>query len=160
VVPFVATFAGTVAMWWLYFANGLEQGHHHIIHSAEPGRLARVVYNYQHLLIVAGVIVCAVADELVLVHPDHADNAGLLVILGGPMLYLLGTMLFKWTTGPRPNPPLSHMVGLVLLAGLVAPAFGHVLGPLGLSVACTVVLWLVAVWETVALSRHEVNPHP
>jgi low temperature requirement protein LtrA len=152
-VPFIATFAGTVAMWWLYFANGLEQGHHHITHSSDPGRLARTVANYQHLLIVAGVIVCAVADELVLLHPDHADSAGLLAILGGPVLYLVGTMLFKWTTGPRRNPPLSHTIGLVLLAGLVAPAFGFALGPLGLSIACTCVLWLVVVWEAIALRR-------
>ena len=55
------------------------------------------------------------ADELVLAHPGgHADLGDRWVILGGPALYLLGNALFKRLTAP--NFPLSHLVGLGLLA--------------------------------------------
>jgi hypothetical protein len=64
----------------------------------------------------------------VFTHPEHASNAGIVAILGGPALYLLGNALFKWATNDRRAPPLSHMAGLLLmLAGAVcffAPALG------------------------------------
>lgn len=152
-LAFVTTFAGTVAMWWLYFAIGAEQGHHSIKHSEQAGRQARVAYTYMHILIVAGIIVCAVADELVLAHPDHADNPALVAILGGPALYLLGTALFKWVTASRALPPLSHIVGLVLLGLLCIPASQHAFSAMGLSAATAAVLWVVAIWESRSLRK-------
>ncbi|SDP82099.1 Low temperature requirement protein LtrA [Rhodoferax sp. OV413] len=152
-LPFLVSFVGTVAMWWLYFAVGAEHAHHRIVHAEDPGRQARIAYTYLHVLIVAGVIVCAVADELVLAHPDHADTAGIAAILGGPALYLLGTALFKWVTNTRRLPPLSHLVGLGLLAVLVVPALQHTLSALGLAAGGAAVLWLVAVWESIALKK-------
>lgn len=152
-LAFVTTFAGTVAMWWLYFAIGAEQGHHSIKHSEQAGRQARVAYTYMHILIVAGIIVCAVADELVLAHPDHADNPALVAILGGPALYLLGTALFKWVTASRAMPPLSHIVGLVLLGLLCIPASQHAFSAMGLSAATATVLWVVAIWESRSLRK-------
>ena len=150
---FVAAFVGSVAMWWIYFDTGAERAHHRIVHSDDPGRQARSAYTYFHLPIVAGIIVCAVADELVLVHPDHAGSAGIAMILGGPALYLIGTALFKWVTNSRKLPPLSHLAGLALLAALVLPAFSHVLSALQLGLATTGVMVLVAAWETLALRR-------
>ncbi|WP_367846678.1 low temperature requirement protein A [Rhodoferax sp. WC2427] len=150
---FITTFAGTVAMWWLYFAIGAEQGHHSIVHSAHTGRQARVAYTYMHILIVAGIIVCAVADELVLAHPAHADNPAMVAILGGPVLYLLGTALFKWVTATRAYPPLSHAVGLVLLGLLCIPASQHALDAMALSAATAGVLWIVAIWESRSLRK-------
>nr|WP_315224660.1 low temperature requirement protein A [uncultured Albidiferax sp.] len=152
-LAFVTTFAGTVAMWWLYFAIGAEQGHHSIKHSKQAGRQARVAYTYMHILIVAGIIVCAVADELVLAHPDHADNPAMVAILGGPALYLLGTALFKWVTASRALPPLSHIVGLVLLGLLCIPASQHAFSAMGLSAATAAVLWVVAIWESRSLRK-------
>ena len=152
-LAFVTTFAGTVAMWWLYFAIGAEQGHHSIKHSEQAGRQARVAYTYMHILIVAGIIVCAVADELVLAHPAHADNPALVAILGGPALYLLGTALFKWVTASRALPPLSHIVGLVLLGLLCIPASQHAFSAMGLSAATAAVLWVVAIWESRSLRK-------
>nr|WP_315240340.1 low temperature requirement protein A [uncultured Albidiferax sp.] len=152
-LAFITTFAGTVAMWWLYFAIGAEQGHHSIVHSKEAGRQARVAYTYMHILIVAGIIVCAVADELVLAHPAHADNPAMVAILGGPALYLLGTALFKWVTATRAYPPLSHAVGLVLLGLLCIPASQHALSAMGLSAATAAVLWVVAIWESRSLRK-------
>jgi low temperature requirement protein LtrA len=151
VAAFALAFAGAVAMWWLYFDRGLAAGHHRIAHAADPGRHARVAYTYLHLPIVAGIVLCAVADELVLAHPDHASNAAIVVMLGGPALYLLGVGAFKWSSRDRALPPLSHLVGLGLLALLALPAALHWLSALALMAGCVGVLVLVAVWEHLSL---------
>src|SRR5665213_2521032 len=69
VVAFVSAFVGSLAMWWIYFHKGAEAGSEQISRSSEPARLARLAYTYLHMPIVAGIIVAAVADELVLTHP-------------------------------------------------------------------------------------------
>ena len=74
VAAFVSAFVGSLAMWWIYFNKGAEAGSEQISRSSEPGRLARLAYTYLHMPIVAGIIVTAVADELVLKHPGgHSD---------------------------------------------------------------------------------------
>jgi low temperature requirement protein LtrA len=143
----LAAFVSAVAMWWLYFDKGLASGHHRIVHGGDPGRAARLGYTYLHLPVVAGIIGCAVADELLLAHPDHASTAAMVAMLGGPALYLLGVGAFKWSATGQARPPLSHLVGLGLLAALVLPAALHWLSALGLAAAGAVVLVVVAVWE-------------
>ena len=155
VLGFLAAFLGTVAMWWIYFDSGSGRAVHHFEHAEDRGRVARLAYTYLHIPIIAGIVVCAVADELVLVHPDHADNAGIAVILGGPFLYLLGSTLFKWVTNQRRYPPFSHMAGLVVLAALAVPAFGHAFSALALGWLTTGTFMLVATWEWLSLHRGE-----
>jgi low temperature requirement protein LtrA len=147
------TLAGSVAMWWVYFDTGAERASHRIRHAEDPGRQGRMAYTYLHALIVAGIIVVAVGDELVLAHPDHLTGAGAAALIGGPALYLAGNALFKWVTNDRPAPPLSHLVGLALLAALAPVGLGHLVSALALSAATTGVLVLVAAWESLALRR-------
>ena len=144
---FVSAFLSTVTMWWLYFAIGAERATHHIAHSDDPGRLARAGYTYLHIVIVAGIIVAAVADELVLAHPaGHVATSYLLAIVGAPALFLLGNGAFKSLSAP--NFPLSHMIGLGLLAAIAAAEYVmHLFSPLGLSIATTGVLIVAAMWE-------------
>ena len=153
VLALVVAFVGSVAMWWLYFDTGAQRASGHFASARDPGRVARLAYTYLHLPIVAGIIVCAVADEVSLAHPGHASNAGIAAILGGPALYLLGHALFKWATNARPVPPLSHLVGLLLLAALAPFAFAHLFSALALAATTTAVLVLVAAWESLALRR-------
>jgi low temperature requirement protein LtrA len=155
-MAFVIAFLGSVAMWAVYFNVGAERASQHIASAADPGRLGRGGYTYLHILIVAGIIVSAVADELVLAHPDgDIDLKTGLIMLGGPALYLLGTALFKKLTSPYL--PLSHLVGLGLL-GLLAVTLGFAT-PLLLTSATTAVLMLVAVWEWISL-RDRGRPPP
>lgn len=151
-------FVGSVAMWWIYFNIGAERASKRISNSSDPGALARLAYTYLHLPLVAGIIVCAVADELVLAHPEgHTDAKTAMVLLGGPGLYLLGNLLFKRaTTANRRG--LSHMVGLGLLAGLIPVSW--VVSPLLLSAGTTLVLVMVAAWETVSFSRGPAKAEP
>jgi low temperature requirement protein LtrA len=150
---FVVAFMGSVAMWWVYFDTGAERAAKRITQSDDPGRVARIAYTYLHLPIIAGIIVCAVADELVLTHPGHAEASAIAVILGGPALYLLGNALFKWVTNDRPIPPLSHCAGLALLAALAPVAIGGGWSALALGTATTAILVGVAGWESLALRR-------
>lgn len=148
VTAFLVAFTGTIAMWWIYFNIGAERGMAMISHATDPGQLARLAYTYLHLPIGAGIIVCAVADELVLAHPGgHTDFKTAAVVLGGPALYLAGNILFKRALYARM--PLSHLVGLGALALLIlaVPA----MPPLALGAATTLVLVIVAVWETWSL---------
>ena len=145
---FVVAFVSSVAMWWIYFNLGAERGSTIISHSENPGRLARLAYTYIHIVIVAGIIVCAVADEIVLTHPTgHIEKSALAVILGGPGLYLFGNILFKYAIAGRLSP--SHLAGLTLLAMLVLAA--EYFSPLQLGAAASVALVMVAVWETISL---------
>jgi low temperature requirement protein LtrA len=156
-LAFVSAFIGSVAMWWVYFDLGAERGSRAIRQSADPGRTARVAYTYLHLLIVAGIIVCAVADELILGDPRQlSDMISAAVLLGGPMLYLLGNAWFKKTVNGT-NLPLSHLIGLALLAALTLTVGHWPVAPLG--VATTAVLVLVAIWEMCSLRtlRHALN---
>lgn len=112
---FAIAILGSIVMWWLYFDTGARRGTKAFERAEEPGRLARFAYTYIHLPIVAGVVVVAVSDKLLLDHPeDRPDVWAALVILGGPALFLLGNFLFKNATSRRW--PLSHVIGLALLA--------------------------------------------
>lgn len=153
IAAFGTALLGSIAMWWIYFDTGAERASHRLVHSDDSGRVARLAYTYLHMPIVGGIIVCAVADELVLAHPQHAQDAGIATILGGPTLYLLGTAGFKWVTNDRRLPPFSHLVGLVLLLVLMPFAFAHVMSALVLAATVTGILVLVATWESLALRR-------
>jgi low temperature requirement protein LtrA len=148
---FLLAVLGTVLMWWLYFDHGAEDGHHHMLHTKDPGRHARNTYTYLHVPLIAGIIVNAVGDELVQAHPDHAEPAAMAVIVGGPLLFLIGTMLFKWVTHQRAWPPLSHMTGVALLAVLAVVAVPFHLTPVAAAAGTTAILLLVAVWESSVL---------
>ena len=153
VLAFVSAFVGSVAMWWIYFDLGAERGSRAIRHAADPGRTARAAYTYLHLLIVAGIIVGAVADELTL--RDAQQRVGAIsgaVLLGGPMLYLTGNAWFKKTVNDT-HLPLSHLVGLGLLVALAAVLIRQPPSVFVLGLASSSILVLVAVWETVSL-RH------
>ncbi|MGO1069425.1 low temperature requirement protein A [Lysobacter sp. CA199] len=157
IAAFCIAFLGSVAMWWIYFDSGASRGEHRLTHGGDTARQARLAYTYLHLLIVGGIIVCAVADELVLVHPDHAEPAGVAAIVGGPALYLSGCALFKWVTNTRRFPPASHCGGLLLLAALWFASAPLHLSALMLGAATTLVFVIVAGWETVAVRRANAN---
>ncbi|OOG59547.1 low temperature requirement protein A [Rhodanobacter sp. C03] len=148
-LAFVSAFVGSVAMWWIYFDLAAERGSRAIRQSADPGRTARVAYTYLHLLIVAGIIVSAVADELTLRDAaQHVDTISGAVLLGGPALYLFGNAWFKKTVNST-NLPLSHLIGLGLLVVLALTLTYWSVAPLGM--ATTAVLVLVALWEVCSL---------
>jgi low temperature requirement protein LtrA len=148
VLAFVSAFMSSLAMWWIYFHRGAEAGSEQLSRSSEPGRLARLAYTYLHMPIVAGIIVTAVADEFVLKHPNgHSDLKTVISAIGGPLLFLFGTILFKYSF--RGFLQLSHGVGIIALGVLAWFAGG--LSPLLLSILTTAIMIMVAVWESISL---------
>jgi low temperature requirement protein LtrA len=152
---FLAALIGSIAMWWIYFHKGAEAGSEMISKSSESGRVARLAYTYLHMPIVGGIILTAVADELVLKHPGgHSDFKTVVSAVGGPLLFLVGTILFKHVI--RNFLQLSHGVGIIALAALAW--FGSDLSPLLLSVLTTAILVIVAVWESLSLRSKPRSP--
>jgi low temperature requirement protein LtrA len=145
---FASAFLASIAMWWIYFHKGADAGSELISKSSESGRLARSAYTYLHMPIVAGIILSAVADDLVLTHPTgHSDLKTVVSAIGGPLLFLVGTILFKLAI--RGFLQLSHGAGIVAL--VVLAWFAKGLTPLMLSAATTTLLIVVAVWESMSL---------
>lgn len=142
---FAVAFVGSVALWWIYFDRAAEAGSSVLQGTTDPGRMARSAYTYFHLPIVAGIIVVAVADELMIKHPEgRADPATVAVTLAGPALFLLGHALYKWISfGVISAPRLLAIGTLILLAPI-----GTWLSPLALGAAATSIVVLVAVWDT------------
>jgi low temperature requirement protein LtrA len=123
VAAFVVAFAGSVALWWLYFDQSAEDAAEKIAHSADPGRLGRSAYHLIHPVMVAGIIVVAAADQKVLSEPGAtASTASAWMILGGPGLFLAGHAAFKWVVWGRVSWPRVAGVALLALLGLAAKA--------------------------------------
>jgi low temperature requirement protein LtrA len=155
VIAFLSALLGSIAMWWIYFHKGAEAGSEQISKSSEPGRLARLGYTYLHMPIVAGIIVSAVADDLVLTHPGGlSDHRTALSAIGGALLFLVGTILFKLTV--RGFLQLSHGAGIIALGVLYW--FAGELSPLVLSALTTAVMLIVAVWESISLGSGKTEP--
>ncbi|MEP9354308.1 low temperature requirement protein A [Xanthobacter sp. KR7-65] len=145
---FLVAFTSSLAMWWIYFDTGSDRAAARFAQTSRTGAMARLGYTYVHQVIVIGIIGYAVSDELVLAHPGgDVSAAAAAVIIGGPAFYVLGCGLFKYPVLSRF--PLSHMAGLALLLLLVP--FTSFFNPIGLAAAATLVLLVVAAWETVAL---------
>jgi low temperature requirement protein LtrA len=148
IAAFLLAFFGSVLMWWIYFDVGAERGARHIEHHAEPGRIARSAYTYLHMPIVAGVVITAVADGLLLEHPQGMAGRGLILTQSAGLLtYLAGTGLFKRFGSPLGNYPLSHLVGCGLVALIAAWAWWIGLSALTFIGGTVAVMVLVALWE-------------
>ena len=140
---------GAIAMWWVYFHIGAEAGSEHISKAEDTGRFARLAYTYLHLPIVAGIVVSAVGDELLLADPDgHCGIREILSLIGGPLLYLAGVILFKRSIRGHLQP--SHLAGIGLF--VILTPFAHLLTALALAAATTAIMLIVAIWEAISLA--------
>lgn len=140
------SFLGSVALWWLYFSGASPIIAHRLGHSSseDVGALGRDIYTYLHVPIVAGIVLMAVGDELVVAHPgDEMGTTGALAVLGGPALFLLGLLACSVRVRHRAGWPAVAAVA-VLLAGVPVMA-----GRSGLATATfsLVVLGVLAVIE-------------
>jgi low temperature requirement protein LtrA len=88
------------ALWWVYFdVVALVSARR--LAEAEPGpiqnALARDSYTYLHLFLVAGIVLTAFGLEEVLAHTDeHLHWVTAFGLCGGPALYLLGLVAFRY----------------------------------------------------------------
>ena len=121
-------FLSSTALWWLYFGQVAGTVFERIRTATleERGQIGRDIYTYLHLPIVAGIVLVAVADELVIAHPtDDLHDAGALVALGGPALFLVGLMAAAARIGHAQSRPRAvAVVALLAAVPLAAGASG------------------------------------
>jgi low temperature requirement protein LtrA len=141
-VAFGLAFLSTAALWWLYFDYVARIAERRLELAAERTKLARDAYTYLHVVMVAGVIVAAVGNELVIAHPtDRLPMSEVTVVSAGPAIYLLGHVLFRLRmAGSLSRKRLAGAVGCLavgavfgwapalVVAALVVGVLGAVIG--------------------------------
>jgi low temperature requirement protein LtrA len=75
VAAFAVAFAGSVALWRLYFDRSADASAEVIAASDAPGRIARAAYHLIHPVMVAGIIVTAAGDDKILSYPSSTASA-------------------------------------------------------------------------------------
>ncbi len=154
VLAFLTAVIGSGGLWWLYFDRSADDAAHVIAGSADPGRLGRSAYHFIHPIMVAGIIVTAAGDEVVLSDPGiRAATSAAWMILGGIALFIAGHVAFKATIWRRVSWPRIGALAVLGLLGLLAP---HV-SALALSASSAAVVVAVAVLDARS-ARAQVSP--
>ncbi len=140
ILAFVMAFLASAAIWWLYFTSVAALGEHYLEVADHRTTLARDAYTVLHVVFVAGIILSAVGDELVIAHPtDVLPPYEVAAVAAGPAVYLLAHSLFaRRLTGKWYPSKLLGTLACVAVGffGLFVPA---------LVLAAALILVLVAV---------------
>ena len=123
-------FASLFVLWWNYFALA---GPETAGGDASTGAL-RSAYAYAHAFMVLGAILVAVSIELRLSH-EHLTPAIVLVTVAGPIVYLIGNVLFLRSRFGRLARSRFIAMCVLVLIGAAALLFREHLPVLLLSVA-------------------------
>jgi len=153
----VLAFLATAALWWLYFSLVATIAERRLALAENRTVLARDAYTYLHVVIVAGILLSAVGDELVIAHPtEQLPDAEVAVVVSGPALYLLAHVALRLrmtgTIGGR------RFAGA--LACLAIGAIGTFASALVVASLLLVVLVAVIVGDYVAASRRRSRGEP
>lgn len=96
IAAFATAFLSTAAFWWLYFGYVARIAERRLEIAPNRTLLARDGYTYLHVLMVAGIILSAVGDELIIAHPTEVlPPPEVAVVAAGPALYLSAHTLFR-----------------------------------------------------------------
>jgi low temperature requirement protein LtrA len=157
---FLAAFTGSILLWLLYFNRAEAGGSRFIRRHESPTLIASGSYTYLHVILVGGIVLCAVADELVLAHPGgQPSKLTVALIYGAPLLYLVGNLFFKRSVG---SPWLvSHLVGASAIAvlGTLALLVPLLVSPLGHAWIANLALAGVVIGEELGYRRgHRTSP--
>jgi low temperature requirement protein LtrA len=144
-LAFALAFFTTAAYWWLYFSYVARIAERRLELSTDRTRLARDGYTYLHVLMVAGIVLSAVGDELVIAHPnERLPTNELVIVTAGPAVYLLAHVLFRLR--------VAGSVSGKRLAGACACVAAGVLGTRISAIALAGIL--LAILVTVIASEH------
>ncbi len=149
---FAVSFVATAAMWWLYFSYVARIAERRLELASDRTVVARDAYTYLHVVMVAGVIVSAVGNEIVITHPDaRLGAAELAAVCAGPAIYLFAHSLFRLRLAGSLSP--KRTTGAVLCIG--AGAMGAWLPAIAVgALVAAVVTGVVAAEELAGWRRH------
>jgi low temperature requirement protein LtrA len=157
VAAFGLAFLGTAALWWLYFSYVATIAQRRLELARNRTQLARDAYTYLHAGIVAGIVLTAVGDELVIAHPmEELPRAELVTVAAGPALYLLAHVALRLRmTGTISGKRLAGALACVAVGGI-----GAVVPALVVATLLVGVLVAVIVAERVAEARRRARGAP
>ncbi|MCW2971179.1 MAG: low temperature requirement [Solirubrobacterales bacterium] len=157
VAAFGLAFLATAALWWLYFNLVATITERRLAQARNRTLLARDAYTYLHVLIVAGILLTAVGDEIVIAHPTgELSNAELVAVVCGPALYLLAHVALRLRmTGTVSGRRLAGA-----FAALAVGAIGTFAPALVVEGLLFGVLVAVIVGDQVAGARREIRGEP
>jgi low temperature requirement protein LtrA len=125
---FLIAVVSSIGLWWLYFDRSADEAARAIAASADPGRMGRTAYHLIHPVMVAGIIVAAAADEVMVSTPGLTGVAWTAwLILGGTALFIAGHAAFKiavWRVMPWSRLAAVAVLGLLGLAAPHVPVLG------------------------------------
>lgn len=156
---FLVAFTGTVLLWRIYFYHAAELMPKAFGAAPAPGIFGRSM-SHAHLIMVAGIVLTAVGDEVVVTQPTGSTRPGwVAVMLGGAALFLAGRSRLDYLTFSRLA--RSRLIGLVVLAVLavLTPVLVS-LPPILVSATVVAVLLGVATSDTIAWRLHPRAPVP
>jgi len=141
----VAALVGTIALWTLGFGRAGQLTLRYMEETRDPARASRHAVSVL-MVMVAGLIAVAVANEASIAHPrEHMSTGVRLLLTGGPMLYLLAQGWYYHV--------LLRVRPLLRLIGTTA------LGLLGIA-TLTVPTYIVLILFAASLSFHAVLDRP
>ena len=131
-----------VSLWAVYFSGSDQFVSRHADRTTNPILSARLAMNGQ-VVVVAGLIALAVANEVAIAHPhEHFSLLVALLMSGGAMAYVLVQIWYlHFVAGRLPGSRVVALFALVL-AGIAAP-FLPAVAALGLLALVLMVLWAV-----------------
>jgi len=157
VVAFALAFLATAALWWLYFSLVATIVERRLALAENRTVLARDAYTYLHVVIVAGILLTAVGDELVIAHPtDELPDAELAAVVCGPALYLLAHVVLRL----RMTGTISGRRLAGALACLAVGVIGTFASALVVAALLLAVLIAVVVGDQVAAARRTRRGEP
>ncbi len=157
---FALAFLGTAAFWWLYFTYVASIAQRRLELADDRTIRARNGYTYLHVVFVAGVIVAAVGDELVIAHPtDRLGTAAVLTVVAGPALYLVGLALFRLAMAGTIAWRRLGGALVCLALGLLGPVVSGVMLLALVVVVLVAVIWLDRLAARRRVRRGEPSPH-
>ena len=138
---FAVAFLITAALWWLYFTYVVRIAERRLEMAANRTRVARDAYTYLHVVLVAGIIVSAVGDELIIAHPSEPLTAPqVAAVVAGPAIYLVAHALFRLRlTGTLSGRRLAGAAACALAGVIAADADAIVVGAIVLAVLVAVI---------------------
>ena len=133
----ISAFVGTAALWGLSFGRAHTLILRHLEETSNPIRASRHAVNVL-MVLVTGLIAVAVANKMVIAHPQGPADAALsLLLFGGPVLFLLAQSWYLRTVlHVSPRLPLVGSAGLTIggvLTWTAAPYAALILASVGLT---------------------------
>jgi low temperature requirement protein LtrA len=158
--------AAAAALWWLYFDIVALVAVRRLSNAAEGrerNEIARDSFSYLHFPMVGGIVLLALGLKKTLAHvEDPLKLVPAVALLGGPALYLLAHVAFRWRNVHRFNAQ-RLLCAVVLLALIPVAVEVPALATLGIVVA---LLAALIAYEAVHFAelrerlRHGAAPQP